>query len=94
MSNVLKLLRVEPPTELDVVTVDEFAETLENALGEGPDVLVVDFTRVEFVSAVGVELLRDIQQALSARGARLRVTRASWQVRQLLSLSGADFESS
>lgn len=93
MTNVRKLLHIEPPRELDVATIDAFAERLENALGEGPDLLVVDFTRVEFVGAVGVELLRDIQQALAERGGRLRVAHASWQVRQLLSLSGADFES-
>ena len=94
MSNVRKIAHVEPPAELDLTSVDEFADRLENALAQTPDVLVVDFTNVEFVGAVGAELLRDIQEVLAEHGGRLRVMHANWQVRHLLALTGAEFESS
>lgn len=81
MSNVRKIVHVQPPSEVDLATVDAFASRLEIAIAQAPDVLVVDFTHVEFVGAVGVELLRDFQEALAQQGGRLRIAHANWQVR-------------
>lgn len=92
MPNVRKLLHIEGPAELDLATLDEFAGRLANAVAEHPDLLIVDLTRAEFVSVVGVEVIRDTQRVLADRGGRLRVEHASRQVQHLLSLSGADVE--
>ena len=63
-----------------------------SSIGNCAKLLIVDLTRAEFVSVVGVEVIRDTQRVLADRGGRLRVEHASRQVQHLLSLSGADVE--
>jgi len=94
VSNVRKIIHLDPPAELDLSTIDEFAEKVDEALAQAPDVLVVELGGVEFVGVVGVEYLRDVQDVLAQQGARLRVQHADWHIRRLLELTGRDFESS
>lgn len=88
MSNVRRVIHIEPPVEIDLVTAEQFTDAIESALRQDPDVLVVDCEGVRFMGTVGVAVLRGAREHLSERGARLRILHAEPHIQRMLDLEG------
>jgi anti-anti-sigma factor len=91
VSNVRKIIHVEPPAEIDLATLERFSEEIDRALRQAPDVLVVDCVGVQFMGAGGVEVLRSARDHLGERGGRLRLLHAEPHIQRVLDLDG-DFD--
>lgn len=89
MREAVKVLVVLPPSEVDVATAPEFAQAVQTALEQFPDLLVVDFADVQFVGAAGIEVLTYAKDVVDSYGARLAVRNASPHLHRLLKLSPA-----
>lgn len=87
---VTKVVQVQPPAEVDLVNLGEFVELIEKALDEEPDVLVIDFASVEFMSGDGIGVLAYARGRLTQRGGRLLVVNAPAHIQRLLEALGFD----
>lgn len=74
--------------ELDLYTADQVRSALGDAAGGGPQRVIVDLTRVEFVDSTVLGVLVGARSALPA-GA-LRLAAPQLEVRRALMVSGLD----
>ena len=88
MGDVRRVIHIEPPAEIDLVTAERFTETIDSALRQDPDVLVVDCAGVQFMGTVGVAVLRGAREHLVERGGRLRIIHADPHIQRMLDLEG------
>ena len=83
-----------PFAEVDAANVAAFrgwcAGLVDSAVSDGPGVVLMDFSTVEFFGAGGVGVLVEAEAALLARGVRLRIVNPSRLVRRVLSVCGVD----
>jgi len=59
--------------ELDIRTVDRFAEAVDAAFATGSGAVIIDIARVEFFGAVGIHVLARAQLLAARGGQALRV---------------------
>jgi anti-anti-sigma factor len=72
---------------LDLDTVGELRETIQEIRAKGPDEIVVDLTEVGFIDSVGIGLLITTHTRLEEEGVKLRLI-VSPRLKGLLELSG------
>ena len=73
---------------LDTVTAPELENTLKNSLeGFTPDSLVLDFSKVDYVSSAGLRALLSAHKRMSAQGG-MKVTNVSEGVMEILKMTG------
>jgi anti-anti-sigma factor len=72
---------------LDLDTVGELRETIQEIRAKGPDEIVVDLTGVGFIDSVGIGLLITTHTRLEEEGVKLRLI-VSPRLKGLLELSG------
>src|SRR5437879_2216980 len=81
------MLIVMAPAEVDLETAPEFAERVQAALEQFPDVLVIDFVDTQFIGAAGIDVLVYAKEVVENYGGRLAVRHASAPLRRLLELT-------
>ena len=71
---------------LDTLTSPELENALKNSLGE-IDSLVLDFSKVEYVSSAGLRVLLSAHKRMSAKGG-MKVTGVNDGVMEILKMTG------
>ncbi|MBV8943460.1 MAG: STAS domain-containing protein [Solirubrobacterales bacterium] len=74
--------------ELDMTSADSFAGELERATQAHPQLIVLDFSFLQFIDSSGLAALVKAQQEAQASGRALVIVRGPHQVEQLLELTG------
>lgn len=74
--------------ELDHVGCAEMGDEFRDAVGSGPDAVVVDMTHVTFVASHGIRLLLQANRHLKDAGRTLRIAGMSPHVRKVLETTG------
>lgn len=75
--------------EIDLSTVGEVEERLEEGSGDGrPDVVVLDLREVSFLDSSGLRLVLRLQRQLSEEGRRLVVVQGPRRVARVFELTG------
>src|SRR5690349_1739536 len=59
---------IEPPVELDVASVTEFREALEDATGDASAGLIVDLSHVEFIDSSGLGVVLEARERARVEG--------------------------
>jgi anti-anti-sigma factor len=77
---------VEVVGELDMDTAPELRVRLVDAV-RAHDLVVLDLAGVTFIDSQGLSVLIRVDAEAKARGAELRIERASYRVRQILALT-------
>src|SRR3954451_8050699 len=76
--------------ELDMLTVDQLRQLLEDACVGDPRRVMVDLTDVPFIDVLSLSTILATADALRERGASLTVVGASSAVRRICALLNAD----
>jgi anti-sigma B factor antagonist len=76
--------------ELDLATVEEFRDALEQAATSDAERIVVDLANLSFIDSRGITALLEANAASRQDGDRLRFHGASGQVARALSMTGVD----
>ena len=76
--------------EVDLSSVAVLREALDQALGAGPDLVVVDFSRLSFLDSTGINCLVHAFNAGAEVGCRVVVRNAAGMVRRVLELTALD----
>lgn len=75
-------------TELDIATLPQLRERLEDALSTSPGRVVVDLTDCVFLDAQAMNVLLDVHRQAWRQGGRLTLRGCSTQCLRLLALAG------
>ncbi|GAA2797819.1 STAS domain-containing protein [Saccharopolyspora taberi] len=86
-----RLLLAEVVGEVELVNAPKVESELMAALGEQPDVLVVDASRVSFLSSAGLAVLMRVRNSAAGR-TRFRVVADSPATLRPIQLTGLDQE--
>ncbi|MEO1128266.1 MAG: STAS domain-containing protein [Planctomycetota bacterium] len=62
---------------------DDFDQEIEQISGKGPDVVVLDLEKLDFIGSAGVGALLRLEKALTSNEKRVRIARASDQLQQV-----------
>ena len=82
-----------PPVELaisgdlDLVTVDQFAAAIDEALSTEPHEVVLDLAGVSFIDSAGIKGMVKLANRCRSMGASLTTINASAQARRVLELT-------
>lgn len=74
--------------ELDLAAASSLEEELDQALGSGSEVIVIDLTDLDFIDSTGLSVLVRAHQRAQETGLQLGVVNPGAQVERLLSLTG------
>ena len=74
--------------ELDIAAAPTLEEQLASVFADGPNMLVVDLRRLEFIDSTGLSVLVKANQRAEDGGLRFGLAGGGTQVRRLLSLTG------
>ena len=80
--------RIELRGELDASTAPPIEEVVEQLLGQGVRLVVVDLTAVSFIDSTAVHTLLVASEQLAATGGALMCAGVSAQVERVLELTG------
>ena len=80
-------LIVKPEGRLDTVRAPQLDKELQPHL-DGVSQIVMDFSKVEYISSSCLRLLLGLVQEMKARGGEVRVTHASKAVLHIIELTG------
>ncbi len=75
--------------EIDLSTVTELEERLEDSLGADPSLLVLDLREVTFLDSSGLRLLLRLDGRQRAGGRRLVLVKGGRRVERVFELTGA-----
>jgi len=73
--------------ECDLGTSPELARALESISGNGPRVVVVDLSALEFIDSSGINVLVGAARALAGAGGSLTLAGASGRVRRVFEIA-------
>lgn len=73
--------------ELDLAVADQLQAALDDATGDGAEVLIL-LGECEFIDSTGIALLVHARRQLANRNGRLLLCEPAGQVREVLSISG------
>jgi stage II sporulation protein AA (anti-sigma F factor antagonist) len=76
--------------ELDLNTAPRLEQLLDRLRGDGHRQVIVDLSGLEFLSAAGLTVFLRADQALSAVGGQLMLTRPTRMGRRVLAITGLD----
>jgi len=79
--------RVSVDGRLDAAWTDTFAARMDELVRAGADTIVVDASRLSFLSSLGIRCLITLSQRLRAVGGSFRLTDPSESVRQVIDLA-------
>ncbi len=79
---------LQPGERIDVATAPELKAATQRVLGEGVQRLVIDLSRVEYVSSVGIGALLAAAKQAQALGGRVALAAVAPQVREVCELTG------
>ncbi len=74
--------------DVDLATVDQFAEAIDLALDDRPDVLRLDLSGVTFLDSSGVKSLITVSMRARATGTELVAVGIPAQTKRLLEMTG------
>lgn len=80
------ILTIEPVGRLDSATSGEFQEVLEREFTEGIQKLVIDFSKVDFISSKGLRVLVSTYKSLNGR--EMEIINTNDAVQEVFRLSG------
>ena len=75
--------------EIDLSTVTELEERLEDSLGGDPSLLVLDLREVTFLDSSGLRLLLRLDERQRTAGGRLVLVKGGRRVERVFELTGA-----
>lgn len=78
--------------EIDLSTVSEVQARLDQAVADGPGVLLLDMREVTFLDSSGLRMLLRLDRHQREQGKRLVVVPGGRRVVRVLELTGADRE--
>jgi anti-sigma B factor antagonist len=81
---------LEVAGEIDMATAPRLGAAIDAALGDRPDLLVIDLTKVEFLGSAGLSVLMTGQQAAAAQSTQLRVVAAGSVTARPIQITGLD----
>ena len=76
--------------ELDISTAGPLEDNLQRVEADGPSLLVVDLSRLDFMDSTGLRLLISADQRARAEGRRFVLVRGNDIVQRVLRLTGLD----
>lgn len=76
--------------ELDLASVPVLDRALEDAVGGGDELVVLDFADLSFADVAGVHALTRWERRLQRRGRRLALINVRDPITRVLNLTGAD----
>ncbi len=76
--------------ELDISTAPRFEEALRRVEGDGPDVVVADLSRLEFMDSTGLRLLVAADGRAREAGRRFVLVRGNDMIHRVLRLTRLD----
>jgi anti-anti-sigma factor len=76
--------------EVDLCSIDVMRDALEQAIGSGSTLVIVDFAQLSFLDSTGIKCLIDAANDGDAAGSRLVVRNATGMVRKVLEITGID----
>lgn len=80
-------LTVAVEGRLDTVTAPDLEAELKTAL-DGAKELVMDFTKLEYISSAGLRVLLSAFKKMDAKGGKMKVTNINEMVREVLDVTG------
>ncbi len=80
-------LTVAVEGRLDTVTAPDLESELKSAL-EGVKELVMDFTKLEYISSAGLRVLLAAFKKMDAKGGKMKLTNINEMVREVLDVTG------
>lgn len=80
-------LTVAVEGRLDTVTAPDLEAELKSAL-DGAKELVMDFTKLEYISSAGLRVLLSAFKKMDAKGGKMKVTNINEMVREVLDVTG------
>ena len=81
-----KALEIALEGRLDTMTAPELEVELNKSLG-GADSLVLDFSKLDYISSAGLRVLLSAHKAMSAKGG-MKVTNVNEIVREVFEVTG------
>jgi anti-anti-sigma factor len=85
-----RVLLIEVTGRVDSTTADQLGKALNDAIDEGQNQLVLDLSKVEYMSSAGLrELVSALKRLQRGRG-DLRLAALSERVEEVLELAGLD----
>lgn len=80
-------LTVAVEGRLDTVTAPDLEAELKAAL-DGAKELIMDFTKLEYISSAGLRVLLSAFKKMDAKGGKMKVTNINEMVREVLDVTG------
>lgn len=81
-----RTLTIMPVGQLDSTTSDDFQSVIEREFTEDFDLLVIDFTQVDYISSKGLRVLLSACKHLGGR--KMELTGLNTAVREVLRMTG------
>jgi anti-anti-sigma factor len=78
---------VVPSGRLDSVTAPDFLAAVNTAIRDSGSSLLIDFSRVSYISSAGLRVILIAAKAMAAKGGRLALCALGPQVAEVFSLS-------
>lgn len=82
------LVRLALEGRLDTVTSSRLTQELDGVFEQGPQGLIFDFSRLEYISSAGLRVLLNAQKKVNAAGSDMRIVGASETVREIFDITG------
>ena len=82
-----KTLTVRPEGRVDTMTAPTLQQWLEAELGDA-DKLIVDFSKVNYISSAGLRVLLTYAQEMEDRGGSIKAVCVSKMIHKVFSLTG------
>ena len=79
-------LRVNVEGRLDTATAPEFENSIKPEL-EGVSELIIDFSKLNYISSAGLRVLLSLQKAMNKQGS-MRITGVNETVNEILEITG------
>jgi anti-sigma B factor antagonist len=76
--------------ELDTITTPTLANHLDNALMQGPTVVIVDLAAVDFMSSSGLNLLVNVHRLLEKTPVSMRIVADGPATARVMTVTGVD----
>lgn len=73
---------------LDAVTAPDFDKKLESLLSEGENVLIINFSELEYISSAGLRSILVSAKQLKANGGRMLLAELMGPVKEVFEISG------
>jgi len=73
---------------LDGSTIQQFEQTLDQAVNAGEGNIVVDFDGLEYISSAGIGVLLSVREAAHQKGGEIRIVNMPAHIRRIFDVLG------